>query len=313
MTYDPRHFGTTHYKYTGDTSIDFLSGKWAVPGKYTQPDGSIITYGGQIAKIASIINGETIVDDPIIPILKKGDKGIEVTKLQKYLIYKGYYLVADGDFGPITEAKVKEFQKANNLKITGYVDSVTKDKMNNFILPTVNTDLDIIIQMGHIGRTKGSTGTAGEQAFTKALGDEIGKLLKGGRLNYRIMGADNWTVPKPNKATVFLSLHADGSTNTSARGFSMGFKPGTSEVFKEYIAIPYKELCGFSRRKDNYTSGMVKYYSWKHIDCPYTALIEHGFMTNDIERAWITSHIKDIAQCHVSSIKKFFKEVKGIE
>ena len=248
MTYDPRHFGNTHYKYTGDTSIDFLSGQWAVPGKYKQPDGSIITYGGQIAKIANIINGENVVIiEPVIP-----------------------------------------------------------------PKPVVNKDLDIIIQMGHVGRTKGATGTAGEQTFNKALGDEIEKLLKGGPLNYRIMGADNWTTPKPNKATVFFSLHADGSTNTSARGFSMGFKPGTNEVFKEYIAKAYKELCKFNRRRDNYTQGMVKYYSWKHIDCQYTALIEHGFMTNPIERAWMTSHIKEIAKCHVSSILKFFKEVKDI-
>ena len=300
-------------------NIDDLSGLYAVPGKYTQPDGTIITYGGQIAKVANLINGvvspidESTQNNETQPILKKGDKGIEVTKLQKYLISKGYWLIADGIYGPKTEAKVKEFQKANNLEVTGSVDSATKEKMNNFILPVVSTDLDIIIQMGHIGRTKGSTGTAGEQAFTKALGDEIDKLLKGGPLNYRIMGADNWTLPKPNKATVFFSLHADGSPNTSARGFSMGFKPETSEVFKEYIAVPYRELCGFNRRKDNYTKGMVKYYSWKHIDCPYTALIEHGFMTNAIERQWMTTHIKEIAKCHVNSILKFFKEVKNIE
>jgi hypothetical protein len=53
--YDPRHFGTTHYKYTGNTSLAFLSGLWAVPGIYKQPDGSVITYSGQIAKLANQI------------------------------------------------------------------------------------------------------------------------------------------------------------------------------------------------------------------------------------------------------------------
>ena len=53
--YDPRHFGTTHYNFNGDTSLDRLSGSWAVPGRYKQPDGSVITYGGQIAKLANQI------------------------------------------------------------------------------------------------------------------------------------------------------------------------------------------------------------------------------------------------------------------
>jgi hypothetical protein len=44
-TFDPRHFGSTHYKYTGDTSLGFLNGRWAPGATYTN---KIILFANQI-------------------------------------------------------------------------------------------------------------------------------------------------------------------------------------------------------------------------------------------------------------------------
>jgi N-acetylmuramoyl-L-alanine amidase/PKD repeat protein len=44
-TYDPRHFGTTHYKYTGDTTVGFLNGRWAPGSTYTS---KILQFANQI-------------------------------------------------------------------------------------------------------------------------------------------------------------------------------------------------------------------------------------------------------------------------
>jgi N-acetylmuramoyl-L-alanine amidase len=170
--------------------------------------------------------------------------------------------------------------------------------------------LDIIIQLGHVGRTTGATGAKGEQEFNKKVGAEMDKLLKNSNVKYRIMGADDWLKPKPNKALIFLALHADGSTNPSARGFSMGFKKDSNEVFKELLAKNYAKLSGLKRRKDNYTTGMAKYYGWKNIDCKYTALIEAGFMTNQTEHDWLVTHIKEIAKCYVDTIIEFMETLK---
>lgn len=71
--YDPRHFGHSH-RYNGNTTIDRLAGHWAVPGRYKQPDGSWITYGGQIAKIVN----------KIFPSVEQSDDSIW-TKLKGYL------------------------------------------------------------------------------------------------------------------------------------------------------------------------------------------------------------------------------------
>ena len=43
--YDPRHFGTGHYKYTGDTSLGFLNGRWAPGSTYTD---KIILFANEI-------------------------------------------------------------------------------------------------------------------------------------------------------------------------------------------------------------------------------------------------------------------------
>ena len=44
-TYDPRHFGSSHYKYTGDTTLGFLNGRWAPGATYTD---KIILFTNQI-------------------------------------------------------------------------------------------------------------------------------------------------------------------------------------------------------------------------------------------------------------------------
>lgn len=50
---------------------------------------------------------------------KKGDKGSEVTEVQKLLSMLGYDLVIDGDFGDKTERSLKAFQKKMGLAVDG--------------------------------------------------------------------------------------------------------------------------------------------------------------------------------------------------
>lgn len=61
--------------------------------------------------------------------LKTGDKGQEVRNLQQILNTKGYSLTVDGDFGPLTQAAVKNFQRANGLTDDGVVGPKTWEKL----------------------------------------------------------------------------------------------------------------------------------------------------------------------------------------
>ena len=60
----------------------------------------------------------------VTPNLKKGSKGVEVGKLQKFLNWYGKYgLAVDNDFGSKTEAAVKKYQKAEDLVVDGIFGS----------------------------------------------------------------------------------------------------------------------------------------------------------------------------------------------
>ena len=59
------------------------------------------------------------------PEVKLGSSGKDAKIVQNLLNKKGYTCKADGNFGPKTEQLVKDFQKANNLPVTGEVDAVT--------------------------------------------------------------------------------------------------------------------------------------------------------------------------------------------
>ncbi|MEM9927529.1 MAG: peptidoglycan-binding protein [Cyanobacteria bacterium P01_D01_bin.50] len=58
-------------------------------------------------------------------VLRRGSTGEDVRKVQRQLAEKGYTLVADGDFGPKTEAIVKQFQKDKRLLSDGIFGSQT--------------------------------------------------------------------------------------------------------------------------------------------------------------------------------------------
>ena len=66
------------------------------------------------------------------PSLQRGFKGSDAVRaVQKRLKELGYYSgSADGDFGPATEAAVKDFQRANGLSADGKVGKQTLAKMN---------------------------------------------------------------------------------------------------------------------------------------------------------------------------------------
>lgn len=58
-------------------------------------------------------------------VLRRGAKGEDVKKMQRQLSNKGYTLTIDGDFGPATEAKVKQFQRDKRLVSDGIVGPQT--------------------------------------------------------------------------------------------------------------------------------------------------------------------------------------------
>ncbi len=73
-------------------------------------------------------------------LLRQGSKGNDVKTLQSVL-----HLCQDGIFGPLTEEVVKEFQKANGLKVDGIVGDATWSKIVGSGLVKSNRTINEII------------------------------------------------------------------------------------------------------------------------------------------------------------------------
>lgn len=58
--------------------------------------------------------------------LKRGSKGVCVRWLQRELIERGYGILCDGDYGPKTEACVRDYQVQRNIQANGIVGQVTR-------------------------------------------------------------------------------------------------------------------------------------------------------------------------------------------
>ncbi len=103
-----------------------------------------------------LLGNSTPANIDSIDILKKGDKGVAVTDIQKKLSDLGFAITIDGDFGPKTEKTVKEFQKKHQLTQTGIVtpslkglieDELAKDKE----VPDHELITGVFLKQGSIG------------------------------------------------------------------------------------------------------------------------------------------------------------------
>lgn len=80
------------------------------------------------------------------PVLYPWDSGPAVAKLQELLRAHGFNLKIDGDFGGITEAAVKTFQRQQRLRIDGVVGAQTWTALKATIKPGTR-----ILHQGHTG------------------------------------------------------------------------------------------------------------------------------------------------------------------
>jgi len=164
----------------------------------------------------------------------------------------------------------------------------------------------IVIQMGHVPRTRGATGTHREQEFNRAVAPRIEARLRSLGHTVHVIGADI----RPPSSDVFVSLHCDGSTNRARHGASVGYVPG--DATDQRLAHAWKRAhqrhgyrWGFL--PDNYTRNLSGYYAWNSRDsrstrATYKFLAEHGHTTNPEEEAWLFSNLDQCAQAHVDAI-----------
>jgi len=120
----------------------------------------------------------------------------------------------------------------------------------------------LVVQMGHTGRppNPGSRGTAGEQDFSRAVGEACVRQLHGrGGWTVRLVIAD--PPAGSYRGDAFVAIHADGSTNAAVRGGSIGYQTPEGARFASAWKAAYQRR-GFTGgwQRDNYTDDLHYYY-----------------------------------------------------
>lgn len=148
----------------------------------------------------------------------------------------------------------------------------------------------LVVQMGHAGRTRGATGTAGEQEFTQRVGAACVRLLDGrGGWKVRLIQADTGTYT----GDAFVAVHADGSTNITLGGASVGYQNQAGQAAAQAWKRAYEARGwpgGF--HPDNYTTNLAQYYGVRSAVAAgnkAAIIVEAGYLTNPANRTWITS------------------------
>lgn len=136
----------TALEYWKSRNLNALADKDDVEGITRKINGGLNGFADRKSYLSSAkkiipknIKTDDVVPDPIpepkpapiepIVVAKRGDNSPYVADLQKMLIKKGAKITADGAFGPKTEQAVKDFQKTNNLTVTGKIDTDTLNKL----------------------------------------------------------------------------------------------------------------------------------------------------------------------------------------
>ena len=155
----------------------------------------------------------------------------------------------------------------------------------------------LVLQRGHVPRTTGATGTAGEQAMAKAVAS-LAKSMTPAGWKCRVIDADEPT--SAYKGDYFFAIHGDGSSNKAVDGASVGYRTSNGKRLATAWKKAYKAR-GWRGdwHPDNYTAALARYYgTGKAADAgnPRACIIEVGTMTNPADRKWIDAHHREIAE-----------------
>ena len=122
------------------------------------------------------------IQDDAESVLKKGDKGEAVKRMQELLLKEGYHLPkygADGDFGGETFTALRQFQADHGLPVTGVYDAAT-EKVLTAGIPSARW----IVSTGNSVNVRTAPNTSGKK---------LGQVNKGDRLIYQgVISDEGW-------------------------------------------------------------------------------------------------------------------------
>ena len=169
----------------------------------------------------------------------------------------------------------------------------------------------VLVQAGHQApRQPGHLSATGARGEVELVTDIQQALVRRLNRDGRFEG-----VPVPGrieeglKVDAAVFLHADGASSSAATGFSFGFpEVDVNRRLVELIAEEFERIPGHpARRRDNGTVDAARYYGYHLVDTPGPeVLVEHGFVTNPDEHAWLKQNVATLAHAEYRALCRFF-------
>lgn len=121
----PPHKGADLHQYTSNGKMKGIAGKIDLNRRTGTLSIKWFTHEAQIAKKAYVKRKYNKSLPRAQSYIKYGSRGTEVTYWQKFLIWRGYKITADGIFGKETKSATMQFQGNHKLKADGVVGPKT--------------------------------------------------------------------------------------------------------------------------------------------------------------------------------------------
>ena len=158
------------YKVRFDSKTGFIMKKYLTVSDTAQKKLNKIAQPKSTSKFANISSIKALGDPPKMSRL--GDKGEDVEKLQSALKIKKYYSgIIDGSFGKLTQDALKNFQKKNNLDVSGECDYNSLMKLFGKVAQTTaknDPQMSGITKLSQI-KTPNTSGKGDRGTHVKAL------------------------------------------------------------------------------------------------------------------------------------------------
>lgn len=192
--------------------------------------------------------------------VKYGDKGSEVTEVQKLLSLLGYDLIIDGEFGDKTLRSLKAFQKKMNLDADGVAGPMTIEALKaaqkrtakedkNTITPKQYKNLEIVDQYRLDASQYIKQQTPKDKIFLH--------FTAGGKMAKNVISS--WNKDEPRVATAYVIGGDDAKAyecfSPDYWSFHLGIKGTNGALDKSSVGI---EICSYGPLK----KVGDKYYAW---------------------------------------------------
>ena len=158
--------------------------------------------------------------------------------------------------------------------------------------------------------TGGSVAGVDERTITLDVAQRVGALLRPAGIEAEVLPA--W-FPSDYAADAFLALHVNGSPNPAHRGFFADRSddsriPEVEERLTRLINSEYAKATGLPYIYRP-TPNSRRYYGYYRVTgSTPAALIEMGFLTNETDRAFLTSAPQTAAQALATAIQRFLAD-----